>query len=237
MIRLFNSARFLGVLTVLAVAISSADASPILLDFGRADNTSGATYNNISITTGATASSGIIPLVDMGGGATGWSINVVDAGSGNTGSAGVGADVTTVPSAVSGFEATAYGDSIFANGATPGIDIFFTGLNDALTYDLLFYGSRLNGQNIVDQTWTVTEGVGATPVMHASLNNTATVVNWPGLNTNGSGEITVQIRGTGLGALALNVGSISAIPEPSSLGLVLLGGLFVARKLRDKKND
>jgi hypothetical protein len=225
-----------SIIAAFAFALPSSYATMILLDFGRPDNTSSSSYNNITIpVSGPTATTGIIPLLDTGAVATGWSISVTDNGNGNSGNAGAGADITTVPAAITGLEQTAYQDSIFANGSNPGMLVSFTGLNDSLTYDFLFYGSRNNGQNAPDQTWHLTQGSGGTDVVHASLLNTTTVVDWPGLSTNGSGEITFTISGANGGALALNAGSISSIPEPSSLGLILAGTLLLARRFRSQK--
>jgi hypothetical protein len=95
-------------------------------------------------------------------------------------------------------------------------------------YDLLFYGSRLNGQNVPAQTWSLTQGTGGANVVHASLDNQTVVVDWDDLSTNGAGIIAFTITGANNGALALNFGSISsvsgpAVPEPSTFGLAALG--------------
>ena len=99
----------------------SAQATLILLDFGRTENTTSGIYNNISYpASGGTVTTGVVPLFDTGLAATGWSITVSDIGSGNGGNAGGGADIGSVPPAISGFEQTAYEDSFFANGNSPG---------------------------------------------------------------------------------------------------------------------
>ena len=110
------------------------------------------------------------------------------------------------------------------------------GLNPALTYDLLFYGSRSNLQNIL-QTWHVTQTGGTVPadVTYNSLANSTTFVDWKGLVPTSGGVIQFSVTGPDLaaGALALNFGSITEVPEPSSvLALGLAGSLLGLRRRR-----
>ncbi|MCA9248811.1 MAG: PEP-CTERM sorting domain-containing protein, partial [Planctomycetales bacterium] len=228
----FGSLTVALAVVLLTSSASFATAATALIDFGRNTNLSGATYNNVSNGAGAVA------LNATTGGATGWSITVTEDGSGSGGDAGSGADATTFPAALSSFATTALQDSIFANagaGSSPSMTVSISGLDDELTYDLLFYGSRLNGQNVVNQTWSITQGVGGANVLHDSLDNQTVVVDWSATSTNGSGVIEFTITGANSGALALNFGSITssiAVPEPSSLLLAGLGvfGLCLRRR-------
>lgn len=218
-----------------ALAGVSAQAATVLIDFGRADNPAGSTYNIASIpANGDNVTTGNLALFDTGLAATGWTVNVTENGSNLGGTAGSGADVSAFPAALAGFETEALEDSIFGNpnGVDPaGLLVTISGLDNSKTYDLLFYGSR-SSQNSPDQTWSLTLGTGGASVVHSSLDNTTTVVDWDGLSTNGSGVIAFQISNGGAGGLALNFGQIVEVPEPGSLALLGLGGLLVASRRR-----
>lgn len=221
------------------VALGSASAATALIDFGTSNTPS---YNQAAIIGAATPTSttGAVALNDTTTAPTGWTVTVTGAGSGNAGNAGAGANVSVFPAAVVGFETTALQDSIYSNqggGSNPAMVLSFAGLDSSLTYDLLLYGSRLNGQG-VDQQWTLTEGTGGALVSHGSLDNQTTVVDWTSVSPNGSGVIEILLNtdpaGDRIGALALNFGSITenAIPEPTGASLLglSLGMLFLRRK-------
>ena len=211
-------------------------ATTALIDFGRADSAAPAPYNSAVMLAGVV---GDVPLLDEDSVDTGWTVSVVEDGNGNGGSAGAGADVTSFPPDLAGFDVAALGDSIFANQGTPQVAsmvLLFSGLQSAETYDLLLYGSRGNGQPL-DQRWSLTQGTGGADVDHVSGLNTTVYVDWAGVTPNASGEIEITINSPGpdtAGALALNFASItgSAVPEPSGLSLLGLGlgALFLRRK-------
>lgn len=224
------------------IASEQTKATTVLIDFGR-DNTvtagseAGGVYNTVAIPTNVNnATTGDVPLSDTGTNPTGWTINVTENGSGNGGRAGSGADMTTFPAAVSGFDTNALKDSLFANNAGSGpvsMVVTISGLDDTKTYDLLLYGGRINNQNLF-QTWSLTEGTGGANVSHDSLGNTTVAVDWDSISTNGSGVIAFSISGnSGSGAAAaINFGQIIEVPEPSSLALIGIGGLLIARRRR-----
>ncbi len=216
----------MGLLAVVGLVMAlapAAHAQTALIDFGRAggpeglgSNTTTGTpdsYNNVFMDNNHdNATTGNVALNDTSDSATGWSINVTEGGDDFGGNAGAGADESTFPAAISGFETTAIEDSMFGNGEDPLLTVTISGLDDSLTYDLLFYGSRQAGQNIAAQTWSLTQGSGGANVVHQSNGNATTVVDWDGLVTNGSGVIAFTISGSQgtSGALALNFGSITA---------------------------
>lgn len=222
-------------------AMPAVSAATVLIDFGRSTNVASG-YTSVAMTTEDTsdATSGTVSL-----GATGWSIVVTETGTGVSGAskggnAGSGADDDVFPAAVSGFNSVALEDSIYGSLTATGgptdfsqLTITISGLSNSDTYDLLFYGSRGNS-NGLNQTWSLTQGTGGADVTHNSLNNESTAVDWNGVSTNGSGVIAFTITGpTGTtGALALNCGEITAIPEPSA---ALLGGLGFLMLLRRRR--
>lgn len=224
------------------ITAESMTATTVLIDFGRSNSVTAGSeapspYNIAAIPGNVSnATTGDVALSDTGTNPTGWTVNVTENGSGNGGRAGSGADVFAYPAAVAGFDGDALKDSLFANdggGTNVSMIVTIAGLDDTKTYDLLFYGSRSNGQNVF-QTWSLTEGAGGADVSHNSLNNNATVVDWNGISTNGSGVIAFSITGTGDGAAAaINFGQIIEVPEPSSLALFGLGSLLVARRRRN----
>ena len=215
----------------LVTALPAAGATA-LIDFGVADTPS---YNQIQ------SGSGTVALNDTAAAPTGWSVVVTNNGSGNIGNAGAGANVSSFPASLAGFEASALRDSIFANqgngGSDPAMLLTFSGLATGGSYDLLLYGSRANGQS-ADQQWTLVAGTGGAMVSHPSEQNSTVVVEWPGIVADSSGVISIQLNANAtdnLGALALNFGSISgaAVPEPSSSLLLGLAGLaLVGRRKR-----
>lgn len=232
----------LSTLTLAALASTSliaadADAATVLIDFGRTTNTTGGVYNDVTLASSSgSATTGDVALSNTGSAPTGWTINFTENGSGNGGPAGGGADVNSFPPAVSSFATTALQDSLFFNdggGTNISAVITIDGLDNSKTYDLLFYGSRGNGQS-ANQTWTITKGSGGGgPVTHASGLNSTTVVDWNNVSTDGNNVIEFTITATGDGqAGAINFGQIIEVPEPSSLALLSLGGLLIARRRR-----
>jgi hypothetical protein len=212
-------------------------AATVLIDFGRSTNTTPG-YNNVGETNAFT----IANLNDTTSSATGWSINVANSGTGvnpGFGVAGAGANVAAFPAALSSFATTALQDSIFSNAASGSLSsqtVTIGGLSTLETYDLLFYGSRSNGQDVL-QNWTMVQGTGGATISHQSLANTTTVVNWAGIVPNASGVISFTISGTSTptgSATALNFGSITSapVPEPTSMVFAALAGVVCVSRRR-----
>ena len=232
---LFCLPRFFFVACTLAA--TPAWAGQALVDFGRA-GTATTGYNNVS------AINLDVPLNDTTAAATGWTIRLANSGTGGApafGGAGAAADVPAAtvafPPNIGAFAGTAIRDSLFFNNGSTTIatvasaTITITGLNPGLGYDLLFYGSRLNGQGIT-QNWNLITGGSNPPaatVTHNSLDNRTVEVNWPAVLPDPTGKIVITASGTvpvgGFQALALNFGSITEGPPPPVSSPVLVRGL------------
>jgi hypothetical protein len=116
-----------------------------------------------------------------------------------------------------------------SGSGTSVITLTFTGLNDALTYDLTVGAAFTN--NLPDTLWAA-DGQSATTdadVVGSSY------VTFTGLTTDGSGNLVITGTGTDpradipvVAALALT----AAVPEPATMSLLALGGLGVLARRR-----
>lgn len=135
------------------------------------------------------------------------------------------------------------------NNGAGGMTITLTGLDPNMLYDLAFVGGRNTSSDSPDR-FTL-GGVDGTPtnisssgIINAFVTEQETrdnpvpsgVIRWQDINPGADGTITVDVEPE-LVANA-NVAYISAlrleevVPEPSSLALIALSGLFIARRRR-----
>lgn len=157
------------------------------------------------------------------------------------GTAGAGANYAgAYPAAVSGIATTALEDSLFVrNGTTAddniGFELAFTGLDPTMTYDLLAYGARgsSGGPNVV---YFISDDGGASYTADTgfdSFNNSTAFSNFTGLS--GTSSISLVVSGDGSSAAALNFVRLTstAVPEPSSAGILAISGCaFLLRRRR-----
>ena len=205
------------------------------------------TFVTANLTQNGTGSLASVALVDSANGASGISLSIGGKYSGNgsptlLGNAGGGNNYTgTVPSDASFFPSSATRDQIFVNNG--GImRITLSWLSGS--YDLtLFTGSA----NLSSAAWTLATGtattsrfqlldnsyVANTGQFFSSATTAARAVEWLNI-TPVAGVIAFDITASTSGGGSLNAMQFTAIPEPSTLVLGLIGGcaLLVMRRCR-----
>jgi hypothetical protein len=220
------------ILLVALVALTSAasaEAATMFFDFGSATTQTAGNYNNVT-----PSMLPILNALDLSGGGTG--IGLETSGFNENGPNTAGTSSPTGDAAI--FDAEATRDSLFGHSSnfniggprTPGL-LNFSGLDTSglTSYTFTFLGSRIGGPNRETQYDVV--GANNASVLLNAADNTSNVVNAPGILPTAAGTISVTVsagsnNGTGtdqffyLGALRLE--SV-AVPEPATIGLVLIG--------------
>jgi arylsulfatase A-like enzyme len=205
--------RFLLVAVCMVMGIAHA----ALIDFGDPSLSPATGYTLVEMqgSNGSGVSSGDVAL-----GTTGWTINVSETGSLNGGDAGAGANYTgAYPAALTGFETDALENGMFANASSTGtaqLTVTLSGLDDSLSYDLLFYAARGNNGSS-DAIWEMTTGIGGASLSTPIYNNATGVADWDGIQPVG-GEIVFSITSVGIGTdevIALNFGEIQLVASES----------------------
>lgn len=117
-----------------------------------------------------------VGLIDSTGAASGITLSLSFSAAVDTGAAGGGADYAgPYPAKVSAWPAAAVSDGFFSqiNNGGSTMNMSFTGLDDNLAYDLMFYGARGTGTGLNQATYTVTGRDGASSRTTSVLNNSA----------------------------------------------------------------
>lgn len=200
----------------------------IVIDFGKSGQETGGNWNNLSHSTVSSGSTTTIAsdlrrFSDNALTGVGLDLQVLGSG-GNSGIAGL--DVTTndgsASFAVSGaIPTTAQQDLTFHVNAQS--QFIFTGLNDALTYNIAFQSwTHTTGRDAGD--WTIQPGLAGEATLTIDPNDSPSVYTFSDIATDGSGNITLLRVGTGGGAFnqhinALELTALSPLPSaPSGLG-------------------
>lgn len=235
---------------VFMAGLGAADAETFYIDFGRfGAETSATGWNNVAATIGGTENgttllngagvagnpSGL--LLDSTGATSGVTLTVTFSGPIDIGAAGGGADYGgPYPAAVAAWPSAAIADGFFSQPSNGGntMTLTFSGLDNSTTYDLLFYGSR--GNNGSNSSFAVTGAGGTVNTGIANVfNNSSLTASAAGISPN-SGEISVVYGFPSTGSSALNAMSLSAVPEPSTIGLLgLAGGSFLAFQIHRRR--
>jgi len=116
-----------------------------------------------------------------------------------------------------------------SGGPTGIITLTFSGLSDSLTYDLVI-GARYDVNSNADTSWTVD---GQT-LLATATSDTEAYRSFTGLSTDGAGNLV--ITGTGAGSrtdiATVSALHLTAVPEPSALALLGVGGMLILLRRR-----
>ncbi len=135
------------------------------------------------------------------------------------GDAGIG-DYTGTP-----FSDLSFNDGIYG-GAT--MDLTISGLDDALTYDVLLAATGPASQN--NAVSFVIDGVTINSTYNAIRAATLTPMSWTGVSADGSGNLLIDnVSSVTIGLAAIH---ITAVPEPATVALLSLGSLALFRRRR-----
>jgi hypothetical protein len=221
---------------------TACNAVTLRFDFGDV-NSPTPNYNNMSA-----GQDPILNAIDITGAATGigmTSTNVAGTGPGfNTvGPNFVGTQVPTGAAAI--FDSLATRDSLFGNssgfgnGSHPNTKLTFTGLDasGATNYEFIFFASRSDtGANPANrETRYSVAGLNNGEAFLNPANNVSNVAIVSGITPTAAGEVTITLTAGPnnnnnpdqfyyLGAM--QVSSSAVIPEPTTLGLFSLAGVF-----------
>lgn len=221
---------------ILSVSAAAASAAPILFDFGDSAQVTAGNYNNVIVNPPGTLS--IPNAIDSDGNGTGVGVSVAGFFNGSN------TNGTTAPTGAAAiFNPQATRDNGFGHAATFGTNpltpvgtVSFTGLNPALAYDFVFFGSRTSVTDNRETKYTVTGGSVGSALLDTA-NNTSNVAQVFGIVPSPSGEVTLTIepgpnnnnasRFWYIGAM-----QVTAVPEPVGATAVALGAAGLLRRRR-----
>lgn len=245
------SKAFIATTATTLLALTSPHASAAIVngdvlntDIGRVDTATGGNYNNFSANSvsgeGLVFSAGDSPetlLADLirssDGGATGVSFSIQSFTTTGTGVPTLGIGGLNDPAApvIAGFGNSVTRDTMFRQGDNTGataVTFRFAGLDDSLQYDLTLVGYVPSTQTRPDSIYTADAKVGSYNPVGGGFTTLS------GLSTDGSGNLDVVWTlsfEAGAGG-QLNGFSLAAVPEPSSLALLGMGGMLIAQRRR-----
>ena len=213
-----------GVSTAHAATIAFGDS--IFVDFG--DDFSSGNENNISSSLGALSIADAIRFSD--GAMTG--VGIAVAMSPDNGWTEANTIAGTSPNALNTTDSSVYGDALGRNNGNQLMSITFTGLNDALTYDLTGGISSTEATGKYETGWTI-ENQAALTYQLSDATASGGYISFTEL-TSSAGTLTITLDRNSTAHMGVSQLQLTAVPEPSSTALLGLGGL--ALMLRRKRS-
>lgn len=236
---------FLATMLAMGMAVTC-NAATLRFDFGSLSRAASENYNHVGVD-----QQPLFNTIDITGALTG--IGLATDGFNRAGDNNAG---TTNPTGDAAIFATADGlatrDNLFGHmnpfneGSTtrPLATLTFSGLDGsgATSYDFTFFASRMGGNAIRETEYSVAGSNNGVAYLDAA-NNVSNVALVSGITPTAAGEITVSMTagpnnsGTAevfyyLGILQLE--SSAVIPEPTTLGLMSLAGVFALARRRSR---
>jgi hypothetical protein len=233
------------IVVAMATALSL-QANTIFVDFGETAQQTSGNYNNIFVGSG-TSSLSILNAIDSIGAPTGIGMlaSGFQPGSNQNGTTSPGAPANMfAPQAT---RDNMFGNSVLFNGyICPLGTVALTGLDGSgnTAYSFTFFGSRIGAS---DNRETEYEVVGANTGFGLlnTANNSANVASVANIIPDALGDLTINVskgpnnnNGSGffyLGAMSIEY---TVVPEPSTIGLGILGlgWMLISRRLRATRN-
>ncbi len=222
-------------LIVCAGTAAAVVAAPIGVDFGDPGNLTAGNYNNVDFNQNP-----IFNLVDTDGNGTGIALDMTDAfwpGSNQGGTGSPSGDAAGIPSSATADNL--FGSLMqFGNFLEPTGGFVMSGLDasGALSYDLMFFGSRMGVSDNRETQYTVSganSGVG----LLDTANNTSNVVYVRGIRADANGEISVSVTAgpnntNSFGFYYLGYMELTVVPAPGAAALLGLGSFVAVRRRR-----
>lgn len=223
----------------LFVLASMTQAAVVKIDVGA--STAAAGWNALASPVDLSTPRVVTNLKDTGGNSTG--IDISSAGF----HAGANTNGTTNPTGAaaifSGISVnSSYGNTaVWQSTINPTATVTLSGLSSGNTYDLVFFGSRTGITAPVDNRETeyaVVGGSSETVYLNAS-NNTSQIASVLAMTPDASNKIVINMKpgpnntnSYGFFYLSAMQVTVTAVPEPASMGVLGLAGLALIRRRR-----